>query len=129
MIPTRERCQACHQISPVGFHVPDTMWRAVVHPHFQNSILCLPCFISRADEKLIDWSAVITLYPVSLASHLQAAGVLNLPTWCCRAQRTGVGGGDPQDCNWPVCGCDPSASRVIEALEESGAFLPREAAS
>lgn len=28
---------------------------------------------------------------------------------------------DPaQDCNWPVCGCDPYADKVIEALEESG---------
>lgn len=27
---------------------------------------------------------------------------------------------DPQDCGWPICGCDPYAESVIEALGESG---------
>lgn len=27
---------------------------------------------------------------------------------------------DPQDCNWPVCGCDPYADKVIDSLQESG---------
>jgi hypothetical protein len=72
-IPTRERCAACQQVSPIGFWVPNEMCATVVHPFFQNSILCLQCFISRADEKLIDWSAAIKLYPVSLAHHLREA--------------------------------------------------------
>jgi hypothetical protein len=71
MIPTRERCQACQQPSPVGFSVPDDVWEAVVHPSLRNSILCLPCFISRADEKLIAWDEQIELFPVSLAKHLR----------------------------------------------------------
>jgi len=25
---------------------------------------------------------------------------------------------DREDCNWPLCGCDPAAVRVVEALEE-----------
>jgi hypothetical protein len=29
-------------------------------------------------------------------------------------------GGIQQDCNWPMCGCDPYANKVIEAIEESG---------
>jgi hypothetical protein len=29
---------------------------------------------------------------------------------------------DPADCNWPLCGCDPMAAKVIEALQESGLF-------
>lgn len=29
---------------------------------------------------------------------------------------------EPQDCDWPVCGCDPHATKVIEALQESGAL-------
>jgi hypothetical protein len=29
-------------------------------------------------------------------------------------------GGDPQECDWPVCGCDDYATRVIESLQESG---------
>lgn len=27
---------------------------------------------------------------------------------------------EPADCDWPVCGCDPYASKVIAALQESG---------
>jgi hypothetical protein len=72
-VPTRERCQACQQVSPIGFWVPDEMWRLVVHPYFQNSVICVQCFISRADEKIIDWSAEIKLFPVSLAQHLRKA--------------------------------------------------------
>lgn len=67
-ICTRERCAACQQVSPVGFAVPKDVWKAVVHTNYQNSILCLLCFISRADEKLIEWEKDIKLYPVSLAT-------------------------------------------------------------
>ena len=27
---------------------------------------------------------------------------------------------EPMDCDWPVCGCDPAATKVIESLLESG---------
>jgi hypothetical protein len=27
---------------------------------------------------------------------------------------------EPQDCDWPVCGCDPYADKVIAALQERG---------
>lgn len=43
--------------------------------------------------------------------------------WKCAAARHGTAGGnDPVDCDWPVCGCDPQATKVIEALQESGAL-------
>ena len=29
-----------------------------------------------------------------------------------------------QDCNWPVCGYDPQANKVINTLEEIGAMKP-----
>lgn len=77
-ISTRERCAACQRISPVGFHVPNEIWEAVVHPHFCNSILCLFCFASRADEKLIMWERDIKLFPVSLASHLKSVRGVDL---------------------------------------------------
>lgn len=70
MIPTREFCALCHKVSPVRFAVPDEMWKAVVHPHFQNDILCLLCFITRADEKLLRWDHDIELFPVSLKTLL-----------------------------------------------------------
>lgn len=71
VIPMREMCQMCHRVSPVGFDVPDDIWQEVVHPHWQNSIICLACFIARADEKLVAWDRDIKLYPVSLASQLK----------------------------------------------------------
>lgn len=37
--------------------------------------------------------------------------------WKCPASATAD---PPQDCDWPVCGCDPIANKVIEALEEQG---------
>lgn len=43
------------------------------------------------------------------------------PLWECGARKQGTAGGnDPADCNWPVCGCDPYADKVIAALDESG---------
>lgn len=42
----------------------------------------------------------------------------------CKAQRTAD---PPQDCNWPMCGCDPEANDVFEALVESGlTIVPEE---
>lgn len=61
----------------------------------------------------------------------EAAGAGVAP-WQCGALRQGTAGGnDPADCNWPVCGCDPYASKVIEALQESGVLqdAPREPAA
>jgi hypothetical protein len=42
----------------------------------------------------------------------------------CKANRTAI---EPQDCDWPVCGCDPYADKVLMALEESGALVDRAA--
>ena len=71
MIPTRERCGLCHQISPIGFWVPNDVWRTVVHPHYADSIHCLRCFTDRADEKLVEWDKEIKFYPVSRLTHLR----------------------------------------------------------
>ena len=48
-------------------------------------------------------------------------GSAAIKTWTCAARRQGTAGGnDPADCGWPTCGCDPYATKVIDALEESG---------
>lgn len=39
------------------------------------------------------------------------------------AARTSVGANDPQECDWPVCGCDPRAQKVLDALHEQGLAL------
>lgn len=31
---------------------------------------------------------------------------------------------EPGECNWPVCGCDPHAEKVIEALQDAGLLVP-----
>lgn len=31
---------------------------------------------------------------------------------------------EPGECDWPVCGCDPHAEKVIEALQDAGLLVP-----
>lgn len=71
VLATRERCAMCHEYSGVGFWVPDDVWEAAVHPHWQNSTLCLRCFVVGADQKLIPWDESIKLFPVSFITHLR----------------------------------------------------------
>lgn len=41
------------------------------------------------------------------------------PRWQCAARQRNIGP-DIQDCDWPFCGCDPYASKVLDAIAESG---------
>ncbi|WP_431860059.1 hypothetical protein [Azospirillum sp.] len=41
----------------------------------------------------------------------------------CHARSGSTGANDPQECDWPVCGCDPQAAKVLEALEERGVMM------
>ncbi len=41
----------------------------------------------------------------------------------CIASLCPPGPGDPQDCDWPFCGCDPIANKVLAAVEESGRLV------
>lgn len=41
----------------------------------------------------------------------------------CKARKSACD--PPQDCDWPFCGCDPVADRVIEAIEDSGRYVPK----
>lgn len=46
---------------------------------------------------------------------------LKAERWKCAAQQQGTAGGnDPAECNWPMCGCDLYATKVVETLSESG---------
>lgn len=40
------------------------------------------------------------------------------PKWECGARKSCLP--EPADCNWPFCGCDPYADKVMDALTESG---------
>jgi hypothetical protein len=71
-LTTRERCRMCHRYSPVGFRVPDDVWAASVHPHYQQDPLCIMCFALGADERGVRWDDEIEFHPVSFATHQQA---------------------------------------------------------
>ena len=53
----------------------------------------------------------------SQVSEERAALVAAAQPWKCRAQPTAD---PPQDCNFPFCGCDPGAEKVIDTLLECG---------
>lgn len=43
--------------------------------------------------------------------------------WVCLARKQNTAHHDPAECDWPVCGCDPFAEKVIAALEERGSLV------
>lgn len=63
-------------------------------------------------------------------NHLIEYGKLTTttpPSFNCASRKQGTAGGnDPADCDWPTCGCDEYASKVIAALHESGWLSPAE---
>lgn len=73
-IATRERCGICHKVSAVGFHVPDYVWHIAVPGYFRETVMCVACFVSFADERMIAWDKRIDFYPVSLRTHLDGIG-------------------------------------------------------
>jgi len=63
---TREVCKRCGRENPLGFSVPDDVWKAAVPSEYQDKVLCIMCFDELATEAGIDWSATpIQWYPVS----------------------------------------------------------------
>lgn len=64
---TREFCQRCHCVSPIGFYSP--LWEQVAGRHWKDSILCVMCFAQIGDEKHIVWEEGMALYPVSYATN------------------------------------------------------------
>lgn len=69
--PTRQFCQICGGIHKVDFWVKDHIWKAAIHKSFQNSIVCLNCFMERADEKFLEWEKDIILRPTSFYTQRQ----------------------------------------------------------
>ena len=51
----------------------------------------------------------------------QSASATSTKPAPCAARKQGTAGGnDPADCDWPGCGCDKAANKVIDSLAESG---------
>jgi len=72
------------------------------------------------------------LYPCkpdifAMTYELAAAPVPPIPeggeSWKCKARTSSLP--DPQDCDWPQCGCDPIATKVLDDIEASGFEIVR----
>lgn len=61
----REICSRCHEVSRVGFAVPNDVWERATHHSERNAIICLACFTKLADERGVEWDRDIKLFPVS----------------------------------------------------------------
>ncbi|MFK4507677.1 hypothetical protein LPJ38_24160 [Bradyrhizobium daqingense] len=43
------------------------------------------------------------------------------PRWQCAVRQRKLASAEiAQDCDWPFCGCDPYADKVLDAIAESG---------
>lgn len=78
-IATRERCGVCHRVSAVGFHVPNNIWLRAVPDYFRDTVLCVSCFVSFADERMLAWDRDIQFFPVSLRTHLESTSLAPRP--------------------------------------------------
>jgi hypothetical protein len=80
----------------------------------------------RIVEDLTDALAVAsTMHPEQqrIADELNKRQALSsTKAWECEARRQSLP--EPADCNWPDCGCDPHAMKVIESLLEQGWTAP-----
>ena len=72
---SREICKICFRANPVGFSVPDEIWKDVVPSVHLSSTICISCFAGLADEKLTPWDKEIKLYPVSMYTHLKGVKI------------------------------------------------------
>lgn len=61
----RETCKGCWRENPLGFSVPDGVWRAAVPTRHRSHVLCLLCFDSYATRRGVDWlQGGCEFYPV-----------------------------------------------------------------
>lgn len=63
--PTRPICEDCRKRIAVDFKVPDFVWLSVFHQCDGFGYLCVQCFATRADEKMVPWCEHIELFPMS----------------------------------------------------------------
>jgi hypothetical protein len=59
----RQTCKACHCADKFNYHVPDSLWKAIVPKRLQLGTICLECFDRFASEKGITYAdALDALY-------------------------------------------------------------------
>ena len=70
--PTRMMCAICNKVHKFDFEVPNEMWEECIIERFRKSPVCLECFTTRADERLLKWDDVIKItIPCSLATQIE----------------------------------------------------------
>jgi len=81
----RETCKRCWWENPVGFSVPDDVWRAAVPARHRTHVLCLTCFDRYATSRGVDWTTGgIGFYPVAGATS--RCGSPSCSDRCCTAR-------------------------------------------
>lgn len=56
-----------------------------------------------------------------LMNRIERLTATSEASWTCSARKQSLP--EPADCDWPLCGCDPHADKVIEALNEGGFYV------
>jgi hypothetical protein len=97
----------------------DEKHRSSKTPHdYERTLLNLRCIALRA---INTFGAQLNYDQPAVKEAMQT-----LQTACtegvfkCKARSANMGANDPQECNWPLCGCDPYADKVVAALQEHG---------
>jgi hypothetical protein len=70
---------------------------------------------SRAQKSQISYHKNAALW-----GYKTAIAYFSKDSFACSIIKSRTNADTPADCNWPLCGCDPKASKVCEALEEMG---------
>lgn len=71
-IPCRMSCAICGGLHAIDYHVPEHLWNLAIHEYYSNSLVCINCFIRRADEKLLAWDNVIKIIGMtSMATQIK----------------------------------------------------------
>lgn len=66
MTMTRETCKRCGRENPLGFNIPDDIWKAAISPQWRDKTLCILCFDELATYAGVKWDeSKIEFYPVS----------------------------------------------------------------
>jgi hypothetical protein len=73
-----------------------------------------------ADAILADKLLLLRKHADEIDQLRKAGGVTSgaATTWECMGRKQSLP--EPGECNWPGCGCDPHATKVIESLLEQG---------
>lgn len=112
----RETCKRCWRESPVGFAVPDEVWRAAVPARHRSHVLCLLCFDRYATERGVDW----------LAGGCEFFPVPGIRSSCCPAPWPGTRcTTHPKSASCTTCRSrtsDRSSSSDTSAIRRSRAF-------